>query len=180
MTVIKVKAICKFLVYSLLVSLSSHCLILHQECYWVNHVHCTIFISQILMSNYSHLYILMSIKMVIITVISSYFSCWWIPCFWLAVTVVLFVYRVVLFFNLFFRLPWPVSTELLWRTRRQLWVPPKWCWVCYQVQEELRDSQNWSVSQPYVTTWQPKNIYQYLYILSVFLFLLCRYHCKLP
>lgn len=51
----------------------------------------------------------------------------------------------------FFRLPWPVSTELLWRTRRQLWVPLKWCWVCYQVQEELRDSQNWSVFQPYLT-----------------------------
>lgn len=63
----------------------------------------------------------------------------------------------------FFRLPWPVSTELLWRTRRQLWVPLKWCWVCYQVQEELRDSQNWSVFQPYLTIWQPKNIYQYLY-----------------
>lgn len=31
----------------------------------------------------------------------------------LAVTVVLFFHWVVLFYALFFRLPWPVSTELL-------------------------------------------------------------------
>lgn len=89
---------------------------------------------------------------------------------WLAVTVVLFFHWVVLFYALFFRLPWPVSTELLWRTRRQLWVPPKWCWVCYQVPEELRDSQNWSVSQPYLTIWQPRTF--------ISIFTLSQYFCS--
>lgn len=53
----------------------------------------------------------MSIKMVIISYLAIFLLM--NTLLRLAVTVVLFFHWVVLFYALFFRLPWPVSTELL-------------------------------------------------------------------